>query len=505
MGAGASTTAAIGSSESPMPGACAEVKATEPMRLPPRGSHTACTPPPADWAWPHSGTHKEPAWCKDVEAAAEALLKALEDGNGRALNPRDLSEGAQILGSRAICKHSRCRSVSSSIGQKASLHFCANGCGRRCARGHATCCRTCSSSGGCSHGSACEERTSQCAAPRKTSVDSTCSSTGSETDSEDRRELCRFAHPSLQGCDYKLWNSEHECNLCSPASYSSSSSFPVARDELPWFLLGNAYQALGPRAFIDACYRHISAVKHFKSREGARIISRGLPLADELQAFALKYVEKVWGSEIIKQDACQEYLDRSGQIVTSRVTDSQYSPPSRGKVSVGGGPKDQCNIARIIKIGLNNDQVDFEAGATKRDTAWHGLAARGLHNWRESGPRFRADKARRTAHGGSVYCTPAFEHAIAYSFRGAVSPEPGKPPFAAMTTRTGEKWNFTAIMQLAIYGRGSAVQEKHQTFGGAPDDGWDRNKIEWVVHDVSKAQIYGILFCFFPDDQLWEA
>jgi len=236
------------------------------------------------------------------------------------------------------------------------------------------------------------------------------------------------------------------------------------------------------------------------------MVARGLPNPDELQEFVLKQVAAVWGANTINREMCQEYLDRTGQIVQSRHTDSKYSPPSRRSIKVGGGPQDTCSIARIIKVGISNPQVDLSS-AVQRDTAWHGLAARGFPRWRESGPKFRADLAKRCAHGGSVYCTPAFEHAVAYSFRGAVSPEPGKPPFAAMTTSAGQKWNYSCIMQLAIFDRGKAgvVEEKHQTFGGAPTDGWEPGKLEWVVHDVSKAQIYGILFCFFPDNHRWGA
>lgn len=250
------------------------------------------------------------------------------------------------------------------------------------------------------------------------------------------------------------------------------------------------------------CSNHEAALQHFHSREGATIVCRGLPLPDELQQFALKSIQDLWGDAVVLRDACQEYLDRAGQVITSKVTGTQYSPPSRSNISVGGAPGDKFEFARIIKIGLKNDSADLTA---KRDTAWHGLAAASLGKWKESGPKFRADLAKRTAHGGSVYCTPAFEHALAYSVRAAVPPAGHSVPFAAMTTAAGERWNYSAIMQLAIYDRGSAVKECWQTFAAAPTDGWDGGKIEWVVHDVSKAQIYGVLFCFFPDSHQWGA
>jgi len=57
-------------------------------------------------------------------------------------------------------------------------------------------------------------------------------------------------------------------------------------------------------------------------------------------------------------------------------------------------------------------------------------------------------------------------------------------------------------MQLAVYDRGlpGAVKECGKTWGGLPGDGWDAQKLELIIEDVSKGQIYGILFCFFPDN-----
>ena len=46
----------------------------------------------------------------------------------------------------------------------------------------------------------------------------------------------------------------------------------------------------------------------------------------------------------------------------------------------------------------------------------------------------------------------------------------------------------------------AAVKECKKTWGGLLGDGWDAQKLEWIVEDVSKGQIFGILFCFFPDD-----
>ena len=54
-------------------------------------------------------------------------------------------------------------------------------------------------------------------------------------------------------------------------------------------------------------------------------------------------------------------------------------------------------------------------------------------------------------------------------------------------------------MQLAVYDRGvpRAVKECKKTWGGLLGDGWDARKLEWIVEDVSKGQIYCILFCSF--------
>eukprot|EP00933_Yihiella_yeosuensis_P015175 TRINITY_DN1332_c0_g1_i1.p1 TRINITY_DN1332_c0_g1~~TRINITY_DN1332_c0_g1_i1.p1 ORF type:complete len:459 (+),score=90.46 TRINITY_DN1332_c0_g1_i1:21-1397(+) len=389
---------------------------------------------------------EEPEWDEEVSSAAEKMIKAMEDGE--ALDPSNLAEFRQILKSRLVCKLPQCPYA-----------------------GHPP-------------------------------PESESNMTNVVNDLGDG-PACRFAHPKSFGCDEPLWDQRFEADLSSP---SSTKVQPFRREQLAWGLFRSSYRALGSQGFLIACLRQTAAVEHHNSREGARIVGRGLPEPDELQSFALNLVKNIWGEEVVSQENSQEYLDRSGNLVQSRLTESMYSPPSRSTVKVGGGPKDSCRIARIIKVGIKNDLADLRK-ETQRDTAWHGLSALGLPKWKESGPRFRADLAKRTAHGGSVYCTPAFEHAIAYSFRGAVSPVPGSCPFAAMTTSLGERWNYIAIMQLAIYDRGTAgvVEEKHQTFGAAPDDGWDRSKIEWVVHDVTKAQIYGVLFCFFPDDQNWGA
>ena len=100
--------------------------------------------------------------------------------------------------------------------------------------------------------------------------------------------------------------------------------------------------------------------------------------------------------------------------------------------------------------------------------------------------------------GGGVYVTPAFEHAVGYAFRKWDK----SPRFAVFTAPSGERWNYLTVMQLAVYDRGlpGAVKECGKTWGGLPGDGWYAQKLEWIIEDVSKGQIYGILFCFFPDN-----
>eukprot|EP00747_Dinoflagellata_sp_TGD_P195152 gnl/TRDRNA2_/TRDRNA2_63412_c0_seq1.p1 gnl/TRDRNA2_/TRDRNA2_63412_c0~~gnl/TRDRNA2_/TRDRNA2_63412_c0_seq1.p1 ORF type:complete len:462 (-),score=52.71 gnl/TRDRNA2_/TRDRNA2_63412_c0_seq1:319-1704(-) len=440
------------------------------------------------------GAVSDSEWDARCTQAAGSLLKEIESQGP--LTRQSLAEAAQILDSRAECKNKMCPYVVART--SSTVRKCANNCGCICARDYDTCCKSCTSSGGLEHGPACVSRQARAATCVPCAVDG----------KESKVEACRFSHSCIDS-DFtgKLWSTSEEACLCSPASYTELRPLPqhqlaINSQSRLNFLFGESFARLGKERFIAMCANHEAALRHFHSRVGATIVCRGLPQPDELQQFALRMVQSLWGDDIVVHEACQEYLDRSGQIVQSRLTDSQYSAPSRSKISVGGGPKDSFNFARIIKIGIKNADADLMA---KRDTAWHGLAAAGLSNWKSSGPKFRADLAKRTAHGGSVYCTPAFEHALAYSVRGAVPP-PGSPvPFASMVTKAGEKWNYSAIMQLAIYDRGGAVKEKHQTFTTAPTDGWEKGKIEWVVHDVSKAQIYGLLLCFFPDDKAWGA
>jgi len=304
--------------------------------------------------------------------------------------------------------------------------------------------------------------------------------------------VCRYRHG-----DDLLFDPAKGAPLTCPGSYAARGQEPLKSPGLAWWLLGPSFERLGPEAFQLRCAQHVAALEHFKTREGARIVAPGLPDPDELQAFALKRVKEIWG-DLVNRGNCQEYLDRSGEKITSKVTGSEYSAPSRRPIKVWDGPQGTVNISRIVKVGLRNPNVDFQR---PRDTAWHGCQARNLQDWKttpNTPPAFRAEKSIHKAHGGGVYVTPAFEHAVGYAFRRWDR----SPRFAVHTTPSGMRWNYLTIMQLAVYDRGKpgAVKECKQTWGGLSGDGWDPNRLEWIVEDVSKGQIYGILFCFFPDD-----
>eukprot|EP00811_Abedinium_folium_P033012 NODE_6007_length_1713_cov_3.201765.p1 GENE.NODE_6007_length_1713_cov_3.201765~~NODE_6007_length_1713_cov_3.201765.p1 ORF type:complete len:397 (-),score=110.30 NODE_6007_length_1713_cov_3.201765:458-1648(-) len=306
---------------------------------------------------------------------------------------------------------------------------------------------------------------------------------------------CRFRHGAD---DTLLFVPNPALPLTSPATFKATTAAPLREnDQLLWQLFGAAFERVGPDAFAAAAVRHAAALQHFASREGARMVCGGLHEPDELQSFALARVHEVWGN-VVHRKSCQEYLDRSAEQTVSRVTGGEYSAPSRREVRAWPGPQGAICISRIIKVGLRNPNVEF---GKKRDTAWHGCQARSLEDWRgekNTHPQFRLEKSQACAHGSGIYVTPAFEHAVGYAFRRWDR----SPRFASMKTRAGERWNYITIMQLAIYDRGDpgAVEEKTKTWAGLPGDGWDASRLEWVVRDVSKAQIYGILFCFFPND-----
>ena len=69
------------------------------------------------------------------------------------------------------------------------------------------------------------------------------------------------------------------------------------------------------------------------------------------------------------------------------------------------------NIARIVKIALRHPNADFKRA---RDIEWHGCQAKPATP--NTPPAFRTEKSLHKAHGGGVYVTPAFEHAVGYAF-----------------------------------------------------------------------------------------
>lgn len=306
---------------------------------------------------------------------------------------------------------------------------------------------------------------------------------------------CRYCHSSDKE---PLWVRFKMASRESPLNYSEGLSDLRGQE---WSLMRNAFHALGEEAFKVACVRQTAVLRHFASRDGARFVLKGLPDPDQLQAFVLGRVEEIWGPGVVNRRSCQEYLDRSSARVKSTITGGDYSAPSRNPVSGHwGGPQGTVKIARVIKVGINNPNVDFKN--VERDTAWHGCQARSLEDWKPdkpgTHPQFRIDKFKHTAHRPGVYVSPSFEQAVLYAFRRWDK----QPRFGVMTTKEGERWNYLTVMQLALRDRGvpGVVDECQRTWPNANTDDWDPGKLEWVVRDVSKAQIYGILFCFFPDD-----
>jgi len=299
-----------------------------------------------------------------------------------------------------------------------------------------------------------------------------------------------------------LWDAErHAAQLVSPSSYCNATAQSWRGSAAAWALFGKAYKQLGAPSFRCVCARQTAALQHFVSRQGARFVCKGLSEPDALQAFAIRRVEQIWGAHVVHRSSCQEYLDRCGARVVSSITKSDYSAPSKSPVTGHwGGPQATVNLARIVKVGIRNPNVDL--AKQERDTAWHGCQARTLEDWRPSKPgthpQFRLDKSIHNAHSRGIYVSPSFEQAVLYAFRKWDK----QPRFATWTAPTGERWNYLTVMQLALYGRGvkGVVDECPRTWPAASTDGWDAGKLEWVVRDASKAQIYGILFCFFPDD-----
>ena len=98
-------------------------------------------------------------------------------------------------------------------------------------------------------------------------------------------------------------------------------------------LFDKRWHVLGEKEFLAIGSRQRAALAHFNTREGAHIVCHGLPTPDELQRMAISRVVEIWGEKVVLRAECQEYLDRSGAKLQSRITGSQYSPPSRNSVA----------------------------------------------------------------------------------------------------------------------------------------------------------------------------
>ena len=174
-------------------------------------------------------------------------------------------------------------------------------------------------------------------------------------------QTCRFSHPGDL-----LFDPAKGAPLCWPESFFiDTRPLKFELTALAWWLFGPAYEQLGSQQFQLRCAQHMAALEHFETREGARMVAIGLPEPDMLQSFALRRVEEIWG-DVVHRQACQEYLDRSGEKTVSKITGGDYSAPSRRPVKAWDGPQGTVNIARIVKIALRNPNADFKrAGDTR--------------------------------------------------------------------------------------------------------------------------------------------
>lgn len=269
----------------------------------------------------------------------------------------------------------------------------------------------------------------------------------------------------------------------------------------PWIAhLEPFYVKLGSSTFQLVCKAHAQVLDGFWRQKGARILDRGLKAGDSLQVHALEIVSSVWGS-IIDRGHSQEYLDRGTARILHSGTLSEYTPPSCGRISSSYWTQDMglteqqasADIDRVVRISLLNDKAQFD------DThvpLYHGLAAKGFSGWAKSGAAFKAYPGK---FGDGVYLTPSFQMACMYAFR-----EPrtlaalkegnlAKPRFAA--TPDG-RWNYLMCFQVMAEAR--AVEKFSGTAFTDAGDGWNLEAQISIVRKAAQAQIYGILFCYFP-------
>jgi len=127
---------------------------------------------------------------------------------------------------------------------------------------------------------------------------------------------------------------------------------------------------------------------------------------------------------------------------------------------------------------------------------YHGIAANAFGQWASSGPRFKAYSGK---FGDGVYLTPSFQMACMYAFRtprtlaGIAEKNLASARFGH--TKDG-RWNYLVCLQAMVTAK--AISKFAGTAFTDAGDGWDLEGQISVVRDPSEAQIYGVLFCYFP-------
>jgi len=269
--------------------------------------------------------------------------------------------------------------------------------------------------------------------------------------------------------------------------------------DCPWLAHLRPYHAwLGGALFAELCAAQAVVWQGFWRQKGARILDRGLKAGDALQSFALQVVGEVWGS--IDRAHSQEYCDRGATKIVHSGTLSEYTPPSCGPIKssywTGLGVSEEratADIERVVRVGLVNSSAVFDA---EHLPLYHGLAANAFDGWAKSGANFQAYPGK---FGEGVYLTPSFQMACMYAFRtpktvaSLADNNLAAPRFAS--TPDG-RWNYLICLQVMADAK--AVTKFAGTAFTDAGDGWDLEAQISVVRSAAEAQIYGVLFCFFP-------
>lgn len=242
------------------------------------------------------------------------------------------------------------------------------------------------------------------------------------------------------------------------------------------------------------------AFQSFWRQKGARILDKGLKAGDSLQIHALGVVQSVWGN-VIHRAYSQEYLDRGATRILHSGTLSDYTPPSCGPItstywtqSLGiSEDRATADIERVVRVALTNKEAVFDGAHVP---LYHGLAAVTFASWAKSGPAFQSYPGK---FGDGIYLTPSFQMACMYAFRQprtmAVAAETGlaAPRFAAAPDG---RWNYLVCLQ--VMASAAAIEKFKGTAFTDAGDGWDLEAQISIVRDATQAQIYGVLFCYFP-------